>query len=42
MTFVEDRIAFWLLAFALVFVVGSLLRHLASARRPSRQRDLTL
>jgi putative tricarboxylic transport membrane protein len=42
MTFVDDRIAFWLLAFALVFVVGSLLRHLASARRPSRQRDLTL
>jgi putative tricarboxylic transport membrane protein len=42
MTFVDDRIAFWLLAFALVFVVGSLVRHLGRARRPSRQRDLTL
>jgi putative tricarboxylic transport membrane protein len=38
MTFVEDRIALWLLVAALVFLLGSLARHVRSTRR-SRQPD---
>jgi putative tricarboxylic transport membrane protein len=40
MTFVEDRIAFWLLVAALVFVFGSLLRHIGGASGKSRQDDV--
>jgi putative tricarboxylic transport membrane protein len=36
MTFVEDRIALWLLVAALVFLLGSLVRHVRSTRRSRR------